>query len=367
LLRPTFSFALISAVFAGLAFSTKYIGALVLPFSFLPLALSTLGREQLSRRVLLRLSLQGLALIGAFFAVFILTNPYAAFDRSRFISVVMGQLKLAATGYGIVQSANPAVWLDPLTEQFGLAGVLYLFSGVVLASTLVVRDIRRAGWRTACTMDALRSRFVLILYVVAASAHLAISIHQREARYTYHVIPVLIILSTLSISESVIELTKRIVRPWWIITAFAALLLVFASTQIKFDLQAIAHVTARPQSDVVKFGNFVALRYPQNTSILADGYTYLPPSLTNVTFTNLQTEDLLNQLAPEVIILTRGATGASVWKKPGTVFSDGKLFKDQRYPMAPQVETYLNKLLSPSSGWSVVRESDFEVILQRSR
>jgi hypothetical protein len=70
---------------------------------------------------------------------------------------------------------------------------------------------------------------------------------------------------------------------------------------------------------------------------------------------------------PALIILTRGATGAAVWKKPGTVFSDGKFLQDQRYAVASQVEIYLNKLLSPSSGWSVVRESDFEVMFQRSR
>jgi 4-amino-4-deoxy-L-arabinose transferase-like glycosyltransferase len=129
LLRPTFSYALVSAVLAGLAFSTKYVGALVLPFSFLPLALSTLGREQVSHKLLRRLSLQGLALIGAFLAVFVLTNPYAAFDRGRFISVFMWQLKYSSTGYGVTVSENPALWLEPLTEQFGTLGVLYLFGG----------------------------------------------------------------------------------------------------------------------------------------------------------------------------------------------------------------------------------------------
>ncbi len=89
--------------------------------------------------------------------------------------------------------------------------------------------------------------------------------------------------------------------------------------------------------------------------------------MTNVTYTNLQTEELLAKVTPQVIILTRGATGASVWKKSGTVFSDGKFVTDLRYPIAPQVEAYLNKLLSPSSGWSVVRESDFEVLLQRDK
>jgi hypothetical protein len=366
-LRPTFSFALMSAVAAGLAFSTKYIGVLVLPFSFLPFALSTLGREQLSRRLLLRLYLQGLALIGAFLAVFALTNPYAAFDRSRFISVFMWQLNYSSSGYGVVGSANPALWLQPLIEQFGTIGVLYLFGGFFLACVFLLRDIGRAGWRTAFTRDDLRTRLVLVLYVLATSAHLAISIHQREARFTYHVVPFLIILSTVAVVELIVGLTKPIVAPQWLLAAVAASLLVFASAQIKFDLQAMADVTAKPESDVIKFGNFVAQRYPADTKILADSYTYLPPSMTNVTYTNLQTEELLNEVAPQVIILTRGATGDSVWKQTGTAFSDRKFVKDLRYAKAPQVETYFNKLLSPSSGWSVGRESDGEVLLQRSQ
>lgn len=367
LLRPTFSFALISAVVASLAFSTKYIGALVLPFSCLPMTLSTLGREQLSRQRFLQLWLQSVALIAAFLAVFVLTNPYAAFDRSRFIGVFMWQLKYSSTGYGVIGSANPALWLEPLTEQFGTVGVLYLFGGFVLACVFLLRDIGRAGWRSAFTRDDLRTRLVLVLYVLATSAHLAISIHQREARFTYHVIPFVIILSTVAVFELIVTLTRRIIRPQRTVAALAASLLVFASIQIKFDLRGMAEVTARPESDVIKFGNFVAQRYPSDTKILADSYTYLPPSMTNVTYTNLQTEELLGEVAPQVIILTRGATGASVWKKTGTAFSDGKFLKDLRYPIAPQVETYLNKLMLPSSGWSVVRESDLEVLLQRSQ
>jgi hypothetical protein len=365
LLRPTFSFALISAVFAGLAFSTKYIGALVLPFSFLPLALSTLGREQLSRRILLQLYLQTLALTGAFLAVFVLTNPYAAFDRSRFISVFMWQLNYSSTGYGVIGSANPALWLEPLTEQFGTVGVLYLFGGFFLACVFLLRDLWHAGWRSTFTTDDLRTRLILVLYVLATSAHLAISIHQREPRFTYHVVPFLIILSTVAVFQMIVELTKRIVRPRWTIAALAASLLVFAAIQTKFDLQAMAGAPLKPDADVIKFGNFVAQHYAADTKILADAYTYLPPSMTNVTYTNLQTDELLSEQTPQVIILVRGATGASVWKKPGTAFADGKFVKDLRYSIAPQVETYLNKLLLPSSGWSVVRESDSEVLLQR--
>jgi 4-amino-4-deoxy-L-arabinose transferase-like glycosyltransferase len=367
LLRPTFAFALMSALAAGLAFSTKYIGVLVLPFGFLPLALSTIGRERLSRQVLQRLFLQGLAMIGVFWAAFVLTNPYAAFDRSRFIGLLTWQLKSAAVGYGAVASPNPALWSEPLIAQFGIGGLLYLLGGFVLTCGFLLERIWRGGWRTACTMDSLRTEIILVLYVLAASAHLAISIRAREIRYTYHVVPFLIILSTLAFFKLIVMLMKPIVRPPWIVAAFAASLLVFASTQISFDLRTMAEATTRSESQVIKFGNFVAHRYPAGTKILADSYAYLPPTMTNVTYTNLQTEDLLEQVAPEVLILTRGATGDSIWKQPGTAFSEGKFVKNPHYEIASQVETYLSKLRSTSSDWSVVQENDFEVLLERVR
>jgi hypothetical protein len=367
LVRPTFLFALAAALAAGMAFSTKYVGAIVLPFCFLPLALSTLGREPLSGLLLKRLFLQGLAMIGVFLAVFALTNPYAVADRHAFYDSFMWQLNYSAAGHGVVESANPALWWRPLTAEFGVAGVLYLFSGFLLACLFAFRDILLAGWRTACTKTELRSEFVMLSYVVATSAHLAISVHEREARFTYHVVPFLIVLSTLAFYRLGVALTMRAVRSAQISAALASLLLAFAWTQVESDVGAMANPTAKPISEVIKFGNFVALHYPADTRILADAYAYLPPAMTNVTYTNLQTEDLLKQVAPDVVILTRGATGSYIWKHPGTAFSEGKFVRDQRYAATPQVEILLNKLLSASSGWSLVRESESEALLQRNR
>ncbi len=365
LARPTFSYALIAAAAAGLAFSTKYVGAIVLPFCFLPLALSTLGRETLSRQMLARLFRQGMAMIGVFLAVFALTNPYAVRDHYAFFKGFIWQLKYSATGHGVVEPANPLLWWPQLTEQFGVVGALYLFIGFFLAAVLLFRGIRRVGWRTACTADDLRGEFVLLLYVLATSAHLAISIKEREPRFMYHVLPFLIVLSTLAFSRLSVALTRNVFRPSWTTAGFASLLLIFVWTQIAFDLRAMADTTAKPKSEAIKLGNFVALHYPPGTRILADAYSYLPPALTNVRYTNLQTEDLLKQVSPDLLILTRKATGGYVWKQPGTSLSERKFVRDERYAATPQVELYLNKLLSASSGWTLVREDDSEILFQR--
>jgi len=35
--------------------------------------------------------------------------------------------------------------------------------------------------------------------------------------------------------------------------------------------------------------------------------------------------------------------------------------------MVDEIEKYVRELQSPSSGWSVVREDDFEILLERNR
>jgi 4-amino-4-deoxy-L-arabinose transferase-like glycosyltransferase len=365
--RPTFLFALISAIFAGLAFSTKYIGAIVLPFGFLPLAFCTLGRERLTRAVLLRLFLQGVAMIGAFSAVFILTNPYAAAEREVFISTFKWQLNYSATGYGIAGLSNPALWLDPLLQQFGSLGVLYLVAGFMLSVFFLSQDLVNVGWRAAFRDGGLRTQIVLVLFVVASAAHLAISIRQREARFTYHIVPFLILLSAIGMCRLFNGLFGSTFWRERVALALALSLLVFAATQARYDLKLMADVVAKEESEPIKFGNFVAARYPPDTKILADGYTYLPPSMTNVVYVVLQTEQLLSEVAPELIILRREATGASVWKREGTSFADGQLVVDRRYDVAAQAEAYIAKLVSPSSGWAVIRENSFTVLFQRKR
>ncbi len=366
LIRPSFGFALLSAFWAGLAFSTKYVGAAILPFSFLPLALTTLASHPISLLLLARLFGQGLAMIAVFAAVFVITNPYAVRDFSMFYEAFIWQIKYSSTGHGIVEPADPALWLIPLKQQFGL-GLIYLFSGWFLACLFLLVRLRDIGWRAASLSAETRTSFVLALYVFVASAHLAISINDREPRFTYHIVPFLLLLSTATWLKALLVLTKKFVPPAWITAAFATLLMACASAQAGSDLRKMATETTKLEAESIVFGNSISLKYPGATKVLADSYTYLPPVMANVTYTTLQTKELLGNEAPELIVLTRGATGNYIWKEPGTSFKERKFVRDLRYAATPQVEAYVNDLLSPASGWSLVAENSSEVLFARNR
>lgn len=366
IVRPSFGFALLSAFWAGLAFSTKYVGALVLPFAFLPLALTGFASQPLSSRLLARLFGQGLAMIGIFIAVFAVTNPYALSDFGTFVATFASQIKYSSTGHGLVEPTDPMLWLGPLKLQFGF-GLVYLFTGWLLALLFLFNRVRHVGWRAACLSEETRANFVLVLYILVTSAHLATSIHEREPRFTYHIVPFLLLVSTSAWLKTLLFLTKNVVRPAWTTAVFAALLLAFATVQTGFDLRVMASATERPEAESIKFGNAIALQYPGDAKVLADAYTYLPPTMTNVTYTNMQTKEQLNNEAPELVILTRGATGNYIWKQSGTSFKEGKFVTDLRYAATPQVQTYVTDLLSAGSGWSLVAETNSEALFARNR
>jgi hypothetical protein len=89
--------------------------------------------------------------------------------------------------------------------------------------------------------------------------------------------------------------------------------------------------------------------------------------MTNVVYTNMQTHKQLSSEAPDLIVLTSGATGNYIWKRPLTSFKDKQFVRDLRYDATPEVEAYVNDLLSPGSGWSLVTENSSEVVLARNR
>lgn len=361
--QPTFPFALLASATAGLAFSTKYAGAAVLPFCFFPFALYTLGREQPTRQVFSRLALQGLSLIAIFLIVFSLTNPYAAADYKTFIAAVRWQMKYTATGHGLVEPANPLLWWPVVVREFGIAGTLYLLGGIIIESGFIFWRVKREGWRTIC-LD-LRSEFVMLLYVLVTVSQLAISIHSRDPRFFYHIIPVVIVLSTIGFWRLAAMITRDCVQLKWVSLAFTVLLLWFSWHQVTFDLRAIASGSGKPASATVKWGNLVATHYAGGTRILADPYTYLPPTLTNVTYTNLQRADLIQSVDPDIIIMNQLATGSRIWKQAGTSLADRKFVRDQRYPDQGPLEALIDQLLSPSSGWKLKHENEFFVLFEK--
>jgi hypothetical protein len=362
--RPSFSGAMVAALFAGLAFSTKYVGAVALPFCFLPFALSTLAREELTVRNVMRLFWPGLALIGIFLAVFALTNPYAVADHHSFIAGFIWQLKYSSTGHGVVEPRNPLLWLPPLLNQFGAIGVIYLFAGLLLSLGFALGHLWRDGWRAVCGNNLARNELILVGYLLLTLVHLAISIHDREARFLYHIVPFMIVLSASALLRTAGLLMKS--SRSWAPPTLASLLLLFCLGQIAADLKVQGLASDKPESENIKFGNSIAQQYPADTKIIADAYTYLPPTMTNVTYTNMLTDDMIQRLDPDLIIVNRGATGAYVWKAPDTKLSERKLVRDDRFAATPEVMTLFEKVLF-GPDWSLLRETNFEAAFQRKK
>lgn len=152
--KGTWRATLLSGFLAGLAFSTKYSGLLVLApvaaahaFYFLP--------RRIYGAFVLRLAVAG----GIFLATFILTNPYALMDSSRFLAELKFELRsktaFQADGFtdrGWIQHA-----LLSLRYGLGLPFCLAAAAGFILA---FVR--RRKG-------EVLVALFVVVYYLCMGS------------------------------------------------------------------------------------------------------------------------------------------------------------------------------------------------------
>jgi hypothetical protein len=152
----------------------------------------------------------------------------------------------------------------------------------------------------------------------------------------------------------------------WAPATLASLLLLFCLGQIAADLKVQGLASDKPESENIKFGNSIAQQYPADTKIIADAYTYLPPTMTNVTYTNMLTDDMIQRLDPDLIIVNRGATGAYVWKAPDTKLSERKFVRDDRFAATPEVMTLFEKVLF-GPDWSLLRETNFEAAFQRKK
>ncbi|HTV67604.1 MAG TPA: hypothetical protein VMF90_03610, partial [Rhizobiaceae bacterium] len=329
-----------------------------------PFALATLAREELTIQNVMRLFWPGLALIGIFLAVFALTNPYAVADYHSFFAGFIAQIKYSSTGHGLVESANPLLWRRTIVNEFGVIGMIYLLGGLLLSLGFVLFGLWRDGWRAICGKAETRNELILLGYLLLTSAHLAISIHEREARFLYHVVPFMIVLNA-SVLLKVIGPSTGSLRSWRS-AALASLLMIFCLGQIGADFTMQGTATEKPASEHIRFGNAIAQQFPPDTKILADSYTYLPPRMNNVTYTNIVTEDLIQRLDPDLIIINRGATGAYVWKAAGSRLADRKFVRDDRFAATPEVMTLFEKVLF-GPGWSLLRETNFEAVFQRKK
>jgi hypothetical protein len=147
------------------------------------------------------------------------------------------------------------------------------------------------------------------------------------------------------------------------IVAVAAVVLPYGCSA----LSVLAPFANRPVAPVVAAANWISNRYPLDTRVVADWYSYAPPTFKRYTtdFVSNHLDGIYASTDYDLLLLTRGGTGRYFWKNPGSRLMERNWTIDRSYPQTQSVLRSIDRLLAPESAWALVYENADVVVFQR--
>ena len=269
---------LLSAALAGLAFSTKYVGVLLLPVIVLSAACA-LAERGWSLRSLARRLAGDAALAGAvFLAVFVATNPYAVVEWRRFLTQFRAEVRHAQTGHVLVENAGTWDWLTLLAEP-AVAGPLVLLAALVGwggALAAVAQSGRGPRMSVRRLATVISPGALVALWTAGYLLYLLLLVRYHAPRYLLPVLPGLVV----SAAGAVSLLASRHRRAGVLVgLALLALSAALALPPLR-DLYAerSERVAAREQPTFAA-GFWLEEQLTTGAAVVSDAYVYLPDSL----------------------------------------------------------------------------------------
>jgi hypothetical protein len=186
-----------------------------------------------------------------------------------------------------------------------------------------------------------------------------LEVNMRRPRYAFIILPPLVALASLAMSQ----VLERVRPP-----ARALLLAVVALSLLPQAANAARWVVpdlAAGEPERIAAGRWLQKTYPEETRILADVRSYIPPRFSRSLFLFGVNQDYIDSFRPDLLILNHGTTGRWFWKKEGTRFADQQWEINDADGAAEVMAAHRNRLSGPSP-WRTVYESPEVVILERS-
>jgi hypothetical protein len=265
-----------------------------------------------------------------------------------------------------VAPPHTARWIGVLREDLPAPGLLALSAGVVAllavaAGPVVTRRRRPSLRRLRRALRSPRRRFLIATaaYVVVTAEFLLVEVRMRRARYWMYIVPGVVILAAAGWARLCRFLPDRVKRPVLLLAATGVATLLWATASARSE------IGNRLTEERVRLGGWIAERYSPFTRIVADAYTYLPPSFRYVRTGASPSHRVILHDRPDLVILSRYSTGASCWMRPGTLFAQAEFACSSR-DGHEQVRETLGWLVS-ESGYEVKRESSAFVVLWKKQ
>lgn len=255
----------------------------------------------------------------AFFVSFIVTNVSLVTQFDQFLAHTWYSVRAVASGFSERGDPNPALWLPIFWQQAGPFFVLIALGLGYLSGRWL---------KTRQSIGFSREKQFLILSVVTLSlgvAHLAIGFTYRPPRYLMHLLPIILLLTALIVSEVLSKLSRR-KREVLALLATSILVVPAALNLSSFLGDLKSEIESIKNDERIAVGKSLISHCDSKISVLAPMYSYAPPEFRNVIgwrAYEISEEDLLNS---DLILLNSSIPGRFVWPDQNGGLTLGQAF-----------------------------------------
>lgn len=349
---------LLASVFAGISFSTKYVGAFLMPiiWLFYLLSLNEKKGERLSFSPSSIMPWVKFSVVTGllFFAAFVVTSP-SLFVGGQIFDGLFLQMRVTRSGYIFATNNNFYEWFGILSSPAVLGMMNSLILGAALASFLV--ELWKSRLQVILSIKGLLWSWVLFYFLYAL-----INVNLREDRYFLVIIAPAFILASQFVVDSLGWVWKNIPRNavfFVLLFAFLGLEGVEISKGIANQQALIETTTNREVDDeVIEAGRWLEANYPSETRILYDRYSYIPPKFTRVQGSYGLDLQALQDFNPKVVVINRSIRDVYLDPSLATSFTAGAEIYMAMHDFYEQME---NEML----GYHLVREFEGVKIFER--
>lgn len=350
----------LASVFAGMAFSTKYVGVFLLPviWFFYLLSLNTGRGKDFSFTIPnLRAWIKNCMLTGVLFIIaFVVTSP-GIFAGGLFFEGLSIQMEITRAGHIFAANHRAYEWFSILSSSPLLGRVNSLILVAALIWFLV--DLWKSRLQAIFSIKGLLWTWVLFYFTYAL-----LNVNLREGRYLLVILPPAFIL----VSQFLVDLIRWTRKNTSILAVFYFLVITFLMLEGLEVLKGIANQRSLIESTlkrevndpVIEAGLWLEENYPPKTRILYDRYSYVPPVFDRVQGSYGMDLQMLLEFNPRVVIINPAIRDIYLDPNLASSFVEGK----EKY-MA--IHDFYEQMEDEMLGYHLVRDFHGFLIFERKK
>ena len=293
----------VGAVFAGLAFSAKLSGLFFLPVLAVGYLIVAARNQNEKTGIafwvesLMRFALWApLLTLGAFAA----TSPYCLIHFDKFREAIRLQSWHVGKGHYFQDLSNNAFsWMQVLFSDKGLSVILI----VAALAAMVVLILRRNNNLDEQSANRAAAAVLSLGWVLLFLGLLMVKIRFRAPHYLLPILPALALMAGAAPQAlaSWFRQPQRLRRVRGLLAVLILALLL--PNLIHAGFKQVSESTWTQRDAAVQLGNWIAERYPADTVIVTDPYTYVPEKFAKVVFAFGIRYGLIKSADPDLILL----------------------------------------------------------------